>query len=124
MPADRIYNFLEPQERLSFSEIEKVAKIFVEQGVRKLRITGGEPLLRRNLAELIDRLSGIEGVQDISLTTNGYLLKDQAQDLKDAGLNRITISLDTIDPSLFQTMSGRNIKLQKVLDSASRKQIK
>ena len=116
MPADRIYNFLEPQERLSFSEIEKVAKVFVEQGVRKLRITGGEPLLRRNLAELIDRLSGIEGVQDISLTTNGYLLKDQAQDLKDAGLNRITISLDTIDPSLFQTMSGRNIKLQKVLD--------
>ena len=60
---------------------------------------------RRNLAELIDRLSRIKGVQDISLTTNGYLLKDQAKDLKDAGLNRITISLDTIDPLLFQTMS-------------------
>ena len=116
MPADRIYNFLEPEERLTFSEIEKIAKIFVEQGVRKFRITGGEPLLRRNLAELIDRLSRINGVQDISLTTNGYLLKDQAKDLKDAGLNRITISLDTIDPLLFQTMSGRNIRLQKVLD--------
>ena len=116
MPADRVYNFLEPEERLTFTEIEKVAKIFVDQGVRKLRITGGEPLLRRNLAELINKLANINGVEDISLTTNGYLLKDQAQDLKEAGLKRITISLDTIDPSLFKTMSGRNIKLQKILE--------
>ena len=116
MPADRIYNFLEPEERLTFAEIETVARLFVEQGVRKLRITGGEPLLRRNLADLIYKLASIKEVQDISLTTNGYLLKDQAQSLKDAGLNRITVSLDTIDPALFQTMSGRNIKLQKVLE--------
>ena len=116
MPADRVYNFLEPSERLTFSEIEKIARLFVEQGVRKLRITGGEPLLRRNLADLIHKLACIKGVQDISLTTNGYLLKDQAQILKEAGLNRITVSLDTIEPLLFQTMSGRNIKVHKILE--------
>lgn len=116
MPADRIYNFLEPDERLSFEEIYRIAKLFVQQGVRKLRITGGEPLLRRNLADLIARLASIKGVEDISLTTNGYLLKDQAYDLKEAGLNRVTVSLDTIDPEIFQRMSGRNVKLQKILD--------
>lgn len=116
MPADRIYNFLEPQERLSFDEIIRIARLFVLQGVRKLRITGGEPLLRRNLAHLIAQLSEIEGVEDISLTTNGYLLKDQARDLKQAGLDRITVSLDTVDPDIFEQMSGRKVKLSKILE--------
>jgi len=116
MPGDRQYEFLEPAQRLSFEEIIRLARLFSGYGVRKLRITGGEPLLRRNLPELIEELSSLEGIEDIALTTNGYLLKSHAKALKDAGLHRLTVSLDTVDPDLFQEMSGRKVGLDKVLE--------
>src|SRR5512138_3732914 len=89
------YRFLKSSERLSFEEITRLTKLFVELGVRKVRLTGGEPLLRPNLPELIGDLTAIEGVEDIALTTNGVLLAQHAAELKANGLKRITISLDT-----------------------------
>ena len=92
------YNFLDRKELLSFEEIERVAKAFVANGVTKLRITGGEPLVRRQIEHLVEKLAGIEGVSDVSLTTNGALLTvRRAQQLRDAGLNRLTVSLDSLD---------------------------
>ena len=110
MPAEIFgerYEFLPRPEILTFEEIERVASIFAVAGVNKLRVTGGEPLVRANLPELIERLSSIEGIDDIALTTNGYLLPKFAKDLKEAGLNRLTISLDSIDEDIFKKMSGR-----------------
>ena len=110
MPAEIFgekYEFLPRPHILSFEEIERLAKIFAEAGVSKLRITGGEPLVRANLPELIASLSAIDGIDDIAMTTNGYLLAKYAQELKDAGLNRLTISLDSIDEDIFKKMSGR-----------------
>ena len=100
------YQFLKPTERLSFEEIARLAHLFVEMGVSKLRLTGGEPLLRPNLSELIAELGAIEGVQDIALTTNGVLLEKYATELKAGGLNRITVSLDSLDEEVFAQMSG------------------
>src|SRR6188508_370086 len=91
------YRFLKSSERLDFAEILRLARVFVRAGVKKLRITGGEPLLRPNLPDLIG---------DIALTTNGILLAKYATELKAAGLNRITVSLDTLDPAVFAKMSG------------------
>ena len=110
MPAEIFgekYEFLPRPHILSFEEIERLAKIFAHAGVSKLRITGGEPLVRANLPELISSLSAIDGIDDIAMTTNGYLLAKYAQELKDAGLNRLTISLDSIDEDIFKKMSGR-----------------
>jgi len=110
MPAEIFgekYEFLRRPHILSFEEIERLAKIFAHAGVSKLRITGGEPLVRANLPELISNLSAIDGIEDIAMTTNGYLLAKYAQELKDAGLNRLTISLDSIDEDIFKKMSGR-----------------
>jgi cyclic pyranopterin phosphate synthase len=110
MPAEIFgekYEFLPRPHILSFAEIERLAKIFAQAGVSKLRITGGEPLVRANLPELISSLSAIDGIDDIAMTTNGYLLAKYAQELKDAGLNRLTISLDSIDEDIFKKMSGR-----------------
>ena len=110
MPAEIFgekYEFLPRPHILSFEEIERLAKIFAHAGVSKLRITGGEPLVRANLPELISNLSAIDGIEDIAMTTNGYLLAKYAQELKDAGLNRLTISLDSIDEDIFKKMSGR-----------------
>jgi len=118
MPAEvyhERYVFLPRREILSFEEIERLARIFVELGVRKLRITGGEPLVRSDLAELIGRLARIQGVEDLALTTNGYLLADQAQALREAGLRRITISLDSLDPETFRRMNGRGLEIGPVL---------
>ncbi len=120
MPADKFdenYQFLKPNERLSFDEISAIVKIFAEYGVNKIRITGGEPLLRKNLPDLIKQLKHIEGIQDIALTTNGQLLKRQLPSLIDAGLDRINISLDTIDEELYHQMSGQKGKLSVVLDA-------
>ncbi len=116
------YNFLSPDSILSFAEIERLASIFVSLGVKKLRITGGEPLLRQDLPELIRRLKQIPGVEDIGLTTNGSLLKKFAGDLYQAGLKRITVSLDSLDEERFGFMNGRRGKVKTVLegiDSAS-----
>jgi len=100
------YRFLKSSERLDFAEILRLARVFVRAGVRKIRITGGEPLLRPNLADLIGDLTQLPDIEDIALTTNGMLLAKYATELKAAGLNRITVSLDTLDPVVFAKMSG------------------
>ena len=100
------YRFLKSSERLDFAEILRLARVFVRAGVKKLRITGGEPLLRPNLPDLIGDLTQLPGIEDIALTTNGMLLAKYATELKAAGLNRITVSLDTLDPEVFTKMSG------------------
>jgi len=110
MPAEvygEKYEFLPRPHILSFEEIERLTRLFVRIGVSKVRITGGEPLVRANLPDLVSKLCVIDGIDDIALTTNGYLLENNAQQLKDAGLNRLTISLDSIDPEVFKEMSGR-----------------
>lgn len=119
MPAEVFgegYQFLPKQEILSFEEISQLARIFVGLGVNKLRITGGEPLLRTDLPQLIEMLSKIDGAHDITLTTNAYLLPQQAQQLKDAGLKRVTVSLDTLDDEIFKQMNGRGFSTQRVLE--------
>jgi len=100
------YRFLGSHERLSFDEIVRVARLFVQLGVHKLRLTGGEPLLRAGLADLIGDLGAIAGIDDVALTTNGVLLGKYASELKAAGLKRITVSLDSLDPQVFARMSG------------------
>ena len=105
MPAEifgESYEFLPRKEILTFEEIARLSRLFVDSGATKIRITGGEPLLRRNLEVLIAQLSEIPNLQDLTLTTNGYILPDQAQALKDAGLHRITISLDSLDEEVFK----------------------
>jgi len=119
MPREKFherYEFLGSHERLSFDEIVRVSRLFVKLGVRKLRLTGGEPLLRANLADLIGDLTAIPGIEDVALTTNGVLLARHAAELKAAGLKRITISLDSLDPQVFARMSGGFGGLQDVLD--------
>ncbi|PFA22542.1 GTP 3',8-cyclase MoaA [Bacillus cereus] len=111
----RDYSFLSNDKILSFDEIERVTRIFVSLGVRKLRITGGEPLLRKNLPELIERLNKIDGVEDIGLTTNGSLLKKFAPDLYKAGLSRVTVSLDSLDEGRFAYLNGNRSKVKTVL---------
>jgi cyclic pyranopterin phosphate synthase len=109
------YRFLGSHERLSFDEIVRLARLFVRLGVRKLRLTGGEPLLRPNLTDLIGDLTAIDGVDDIALTTNGVLLAKYAFELRAAGLQRITVSLDSPDPEIFRRMSGGFGGLEDVL---------
>ena len=110
------YRFLKSSERLSFEEITRLTRLFVDIGVKKVRLTGGEPLLRSNVADLIGDLTAIEGVQDVALTTNGVLLAQHAVELKANGLNRITVSLDTLDPEMFKQMSGGMGDLDRVLE--------
>jgi GTP 3',8-cyclase len=109
------YRFLKSQERLSFEEIVRLARLFGTLGVRKLRLTGGEPLLRTNLADLVGDLTGLPGIEDIALTTNGVLLAQHAVDLQANGLKRITVSLDTLDPEIFARLSGGFHALDQVL---------
>ena len=111
------YEFLPRSEILSFEEIERLCRIFAGLGVTKLRLTGGEPLLRADLPELVRKLAVIEGVEDLSLTTNGYLLPQQAQALSDAGLHRVTISLDSLDDEVFGKMNGRGFGVGRVLEA-------
>ena len=109
------YRFLKSQERLSFDEIVRLARLFASLGVRKLRLTGGEPLLRTNLADLVGDLSDVPGIDDIALTTNGVLLGQHAVDLHANGLRRVTVSLDTLDKEVFARMSGGYHALDQVL---------
>jgi cyclic pyranopterin phosphate synthase len=118
MPKEQFhehYRFLKSQERLSFEEIVRLARLFANLGVRKLRLTGGEPLLRTNLADLIGDLTDVPGIEDIALTTNGVLLGQHAVDLHANGLRRVTVSLDTLDKSIFTHMSGGFGALDQVL---------
>ena len=119
MPEEKFhsgFNFLKSSERLSFDEILRITKLFTDLGVSKIRITGGEPLLRVNLTELIGDLSTLKKIEDIALTTNGVLLKKYSEELKACGLNRITVSLDSIDPEQFRKMSGGRGNLETVLE--------
>jgi len=109
------YQFLKSNERLSFDEIVRLSRLFAGLGVKKLRLTGGEPLLRNNLADLIGDLTGIPGIEDIALTTNGVLLASHAVDLRANGLERITVSLDTLDKDIFKQLSGGFAALDQVL---------
>ncbi|MDP9012727.1 MAG: GTP 3',8-cyclase MoaA [Pseudomonadota bacterium] len=118
MPKDQYhdnYRFLKSQERLSFEEIVRLSRLFASLGVRKLRLTGGEPLLRTNLADLVGDLTAIPGIDDIALTTNGVLLGQHAVDLHANGLRRVTVSLDTLNKDIFARMSGGFAALDQVL---------
>lgn len=111
------YQFLVRDDLLSFEELARLVPFFVERGVHKLRLTGGEPLLRKNLEVLIRELASIPGVDDIALTTNASILTlDKARELKKAGLQRITVSLDAISENTFKQMNGMDVSVQKVLD--------
>jgi cyclic pyranopterin phosphate synthase len=113
---DREYEFLSRGALLSFEEIDRVARSFVRHGVRKLRLTGGEPLLRKGIEDLIAKLVLIPDVEDITLTTNGALLGRKAKDLAAAGLHRVTVSLDSMDDSVFMAMNDVGFGVQTVLD--------
>ena len=114
MPFDE-YQWVERSEVLSFAEIERLARLFVAHGVTQIRLTGGEPLVRRGLPTLVEQLRSIEGIRSLSLTTNGALLAEQAGALRAAGLDRINVSLDTLRPDRFRKITQRG-ELQPVLD--------
>ncbi|MFS0822723.1 GTP 3',8-cyclase MoaA [Bacillus sp. 1P02SD] len=109
------YSFLPQGELLSFFEIETLTRSFVKLGVQKIRLTGGEPLVRKNVHELVERLTHIEGIEDIALTTNGVFLPKYAKQLKEAGLQRVNVSLDAIDNDIFKGMNGRLVGVKPVL---------
>ena len=118
MPAElygESYKFLPKSQVMTFEEITRMAGIFVGLGVTKLRLTGGEPLVRTELEKLVGMLSSINGVKDIAMTTNGYLLAKHAQALKDAGLHRVTVSLDSLDDAVFRQLNGRDFGVDTVL---------
>ncbi len=118
MPAEKFgadYPFLDRKELLSFEEITTVAKAAAGLGVTKIRLTGGEPLLRKNIDELVRMLSAIPGIEDIALTSNGILLGHYAERLKNAGLSRVTVSLDAINPETFAAMNGVGADVDRVL---------
>jgi cyclic pyranopterin phosphate synthase len=111
----RDYEFLGRGELLSFEEIERVARAFARRGVRKLRLTGGEPLVRRGIEELVAMLASIDGVE-VTMTTNGSLLPEKARALADAGLDRVTVSLDSLDDDTFRAMNDVDFPAARVLE--------
>jgi GTP 3',8-cyclase len=118
MPAEvygERYEFLPRTEILSFEELERLARVFTGLGARKLRITGGEPLLRAELHELVRKLAALPSAPDLALTTNGYLLAEQAQALAAAGLRRVTVSLDSLDDAVFAELNGKGFPVARVL---------
>ena len=118
MPEDEFhedYEFLGKQQRLSHDEILKIARVAAGIGVSKLRLTGGEPLLDKRIATLVHGLASIPGIDDLALTTNAMLLAPVAKELSDAGLHRVTVSLDSLDPDVFRRMSGGRGDLERVL---------
>ena len=118
MPAEIFgerYEFLKREDILSFEEIVRLTRIFVGFGVKKVRIKGGEPLVRAELPELIAQLDDIDGVDDLAMTTNGFLLPRYATQLRDAGLDRMTVSMDALDEDVFKKMSGRPYGPETVL---------
>jgi len=117
---DKDYAYLKHSDLLSFEEITRLARVFVAHGVEKIRLTGGEPLLRKNLEQLIEQLAGLRTLAgkplDITLTTNGSLLARKAQSLKDAGLQRVTVSLDGLDDAVFRSMNDVDFPVADVLE--------
>jgi cyclic pyranopterin phosphate synthase len=126
MPAELYgehHEFLPRSHWLTAGEIKRVASLFVQLGVQKIRLTGGEPLLRRDIVEIVAALAGLEGVEDLALTTNGTRLAEHAAELKAAGLKRLTVSLDSLDEQVFREMNGGRGDLKTVLagiEAASR----
>jgi GTP 3',8-cyclase len=119
MPRDVFgtdFAFMKPTELLSFEEIARLARVFVGLGVRKLRLTGGEPLLRHGIERLVEQLVTIDGVDDVAMTTNGTLLAKKAHALRDAGLTRVTVSLDSLDARTFRAMSDVKIPVSRVME--------
>ena len=112
---DKDYAYLPHAALLSFEEITRIARVFADQGVQKIRLTGGEPLLRKNIEKLIEMLAAIPNI-DLTLTTNGSLLAKKARSLKSAGLNRVTVSLDAIDDATFKAMNDADYPVADVLE--------
>ncbi len=122
MPAEIFgekYQFLPKAKLLTFEEITRLAQLLIGLGAVKIRLTGGEPLVRNNVEQLVSMLSKLPGLKDLTMTTNGYLLPQKAQLLKDAGLDRISISLDSLDEETFKVMNGRGFSTNKVIDGIS-----
>jgi len=126
MPAEvfgKDYAFLKKESLLNFEEIEMLVRVFARLGVSKIRLTGGEPLLRKGIDSLIGKIRSVPGIEDIALTTNGILLPQLAGALVEAGLDRINVSLDALNPEVFQAMTGNRGKVRQVLrgiDAATR----
>jgi cyclic pyranopterin phosphate synthase len=119
MPRDVFgsdYQFLERSELLSYEEIARLVRVFTRLGVTKVRLTGGEPLLRRQVERLVAMVAEVDGITDVAMTTNGSLLRAKARALRDAGLSRVTVSLDSLDPHRFAEISDTQIPLERVLD--------
>ena len=114
MPADNV-EFMDRSNLLSFEEILRVVTVASGLGINRIRLTGGEPLMRKDLPTLVKMINGVEGINDVALTTNAFFLKDQAQSLMDAGLKRLNVSLDALDPEKFRDVNRRDC-LQAVLD--------
>lgn len=114
MPADNV-EFMDRSNLLTFEEIHRVVTVASSLGINRIRLTGGEPLMRKDLPTLIKMINGVEGIKDVALTTNAFFLKDQAQSLHDAGLQRLNVSLDALDPEKFHDVNRRDC-LQSVLD--------
>jgi len=114
MPADNV-EFMDRTNLLSFEEIHRVVTVASGLGINRIRLTGGEPLMRKDLPKLIKMINEVEGINDVAMTTNAFFLKDQAQSLKDAGLKRLNVSLDALDPEKFRDVNRRDC-LQAVLD--------
>ena len=109
------YRFMDRKELLSFEELERVARAFAALGVEKIRLTGGEPLLRKEIEHLVERLAAIDGL-DLTLTTNASLLARKAQALRDAGLDRVNVSLDSLDDATFRSMNDADFPVARVLE--------
>ncbi len=112
------YEFLDRKQLLSFEEVTRLARLFVRAGVRKIRLTGGEPLIRREIEKLVEMLAGVDGLEDLSMTTNGSrLTREFAQTLKDAGLKRLTVSLDSLDEATFRAINDVEFPVARVLEA-------
>ena len=122
MPADKFpagYQFLTARERLSVDEIERLGRIFIRAGVRKIRLTGGEPLLHRDVIEIVRRLATLSDLQDLAMITNGFRLERHAEALKEAGLQRLTVSLDALDDKVQARISPKDVDVKHVLQGIS-----
>ncbi len=116
MPDGENYEFFPRSEILSFEEIERIVRIVVPLGVKKVRITGGEPLVRRGVENLIHLLSKVDGLEDISMTTNGFLLSEKAHLLKESGLKRVTVSFHSLKDELFSQIVGKKVKVSQIIE--------